>query len=142
MEIFLPGLFVTAALAAPALPNSRQMDFMEIEISQFMHFGVNTAWQPPDSFLRDTRIPPGPTYHKCVCALPVVTVVSYCVARKNHSHVFHITVCLLSMTGSKSQLHWMEYRDFARCTDGGNLPLSERLHFQSVEHRHGQVDGG
>ena len=66
METILPFLFVSAALGAPALPNARQLEFMELEISQFMHFGINTAWQPPDSFLRDTPTPPGPTYHKCV----------------------------------------------------------------------------
>ena len=66
VKTILPFLFVPAALTAPALPNARQLEFMELEISQFMHFGINTAWQPPDAFLRDMPIPPGPTYHKCV----------------------------------------------------------------------------
>jgi hypothetical protein len=49
------------ARAAPPLPNQRQLDFMELEFTQFMHFNVDTAWQAPDSFLRG----PNPTYHNC-----------------------------------------------------------------------------
>ena len=52
-------LAVWLASGAPALPNQRQLEFMELEISQFMHFGVDTAWKPTDSFLRDTPTPPG-----------------------------------------------------------------------------------
>ena len=40
---------------SPALPNARQLDFMELEISQFMHFGVDTAWEPNDAFLEEAN---------------------------------------------------------------------------------------
>ena len=39
-------LLVGGALAAPPLPTARQLDFMELETIQFMHFNVDTAWQP------------------------------------------------------------------------------------------------
>ena len=48
-------------LSAPALPNARQLEFMELEISQFMHFNVDTAWDAPDEFLRGNT----PTFHNC-----------------------------------------------------------------------------
>lgn len=47
--------------AAPPLPNERQLQFMEMEFVQFMHFGVDTAWLPSDDFLRSAI----PTYHNC-----------------------------------------------------------------------------
>jgi alpha-L-fucosidase len=46
---------------AYVLPNERQLDFMEMETIQFMHFNVDTAWKPPESFLRGNN----PTYHNC-----------------------------------------------------------------------------
>jgi len=52
---------LTRASTGPALPNARQLDFMELEFTQFMHFGVDTAWDAPDSFLRGAN----PTYHNC-----------------------------------------------------------------------------
>lgn len=46
---------------APPLPNARQLEFMEMETIQFMHFNVDTAWNPSDDFLRRDN----PTYHNC-----------------------------------------------------------------------------
>ena len=49
--------FAAAAFAAasPPLPNARQLDFMEMETAQFMHFNVDTAWTPPPGFLNGTN---------------------------------------------------------------------------------------
>jgi hypothetical protein len=62
---------ITAAAAAaaatdkfPPLPTARQLEFMELETIQFMHFSIPTSWQPPDSFLRR----PNPTYHNCIAS--------------------------------------------------------------------------
>ena len=52
------------ASAAPPLPTPRQLDFMELEFIQFMHFSIPTAWKPPDAFLRR----PNPTYHNCIAS--------------------------------------------------------------------------
>jgi hypothetical protein len=49
-----------ATLPPPAIPNQRQLDFMELEFTQFMHFGV-PFWDPPAEFLHS----PNPTYHDC-----------------------------------------------------------------------------
>jgi len=49
------------AAAGPPLPNARQLDFMAMETTQFMHFNVDTAWTPPPGFLNGTN----PTYHNC-----------------------------------------------------------------------------
>ena len=51
------GLTAAAfAAASPPLPNARQLDFMEMETAQFMHFNVDTAWTPPPGFLNGTSI--------------------------------------------------------------------------------------
>merc|ERR1719329_893419 len=42
-------------------PTPRQLDFMELEFTQFMHFNVDTAWQPSSEFLHGIN----PTYHNC-----------------------------------------------------------------------------
>ena len=47
--------------SVPPLPSARQLAFMERDFVQFMHFGIDTAWQPPESFLRGLN----PTYHNC-----------------------------------------------------------------------------
>ena len=52
---------VAATPTLPAIPNQRQLDFMELEFTQFMHFGVPTFWDPPQDFLHS----PNPTYHDC-----------------------------------------------------------------------------
>ena len=39
------------------LPNKRQLEFMDMETIQFMHFSIPTFWQPSDTFLRG----PNPT---------------------------------------------------------------------------------
>jgi alpha-L-fucosidase len=49
------------AAADPPLPNARQLEFMELETTQFMHFNVDTSWQPPNDFLHSGN----PTYHNC-----------------------------------------------------------------------------
>jgi hypothetical protein len=38
----------TAPPAPLALPNARQLDFMDMELTQFMHFGIPTFWDPPE----------------------------------------------------------------------------------------------
>ena len=43
------------------VPNARQLDFMELETIQFMHFGIPTFWDPPAEFLYSSN----PTYHDC-----------------------------------------------------------------------------
>ena len=48
-------------LSKPPLPTARQLDFMELETIQFMHFNVNTAWKPSADFLHGSN----PTYHNC-----------------------------------------------------------------------------
>jgi hypothetical protein len=45
----------------PPRPTQRQLDFMELELAQFMHFGINTFWDPPGDFLYGGN----PTYHNC-----------------------------------------------------------------------------
>ena len=37
---------VLRVLGSPPLPNARQLEFMEMETIQFMHFNVDTAWKP------------------------------------------------------------------------------------------------
>eukprot|EP01047_Picozoa_sp_COSAG01_P084069 COSAG01_NODE_17886_length_1116_cov_10.194690_1_plen_259_part_10 len=43
------------------VPNARQLDFMDLELTQFMHFGIPTFWDPPPSYLYGSN----PTYHDC-----------------------------------------------------------------------------
>ena len=50
-----------AAAAAVPLPDARQLDFMELEFTQFMHFGIPTFWDPPEEYLYGSN----PTYHDC-----------------------------------------------------------------------------
>lgn len=44
-----------------AVPNERQLEFMSLELTQFMHFGIPTFWDPPEEYLYG----PNPTYHDC-----------------------------------------------------------------------------
>merc|ERR1719174_2114306 len=44
-----------------ATPNARQLEFMELEFTQFMHFGIPTFWDPPKEYLYGNN----PTYHDC-----------------------------------------------------------------------------
>lgn len=56
-----PG-HVSGYLAPPlAKPNQRQLEFMDMELSQFMHFGIPTFWDPPADYLYGDN----PTYHDC-----------------------------------------------------------------------------
>jgi alpha-L-fucosidase len=55
------ALLGAAAAAAVPLPNARQLEFMALEMSQFMHFGLPTFWDPPADFLHTKN----PTYHDC-----------------------------------------------------------------------------
>jgi alpha-L-fucosidase len=48
-------------LAAVPLPNARQLDFMDLELTQFFHFSIPTFWDPPIDFLYSNN----PTYHNC-----------------------------------------------------------------------------
>ena len=59
MAVFTPLLCVMAVTVP--LPNARQLDFMELETIQFMHFGLPTFWDPPKDYLYG----PNPTYHDC-----------------------------------------------------------------------------
>ena len=53
---------VSGYLAPPlAKPSARQLEFMEMELSQFMHFGIPTFWDPPVEYLYGGN----PTYHDC-----------------------------------------------------------------------------
>jgi len=52
------------------VPNARQLAFMDLEAIQFMHFGVDTFWQPPAAYLRSAN----PTYHNCD---PTITGLSH-----------------------------------------------------------------
>lgn len=54
-------LFAGTAAAAVPLPNTRQLAFMEQEMMQFFHFGINTFWDPPEEYLYQAN----PTYHDC-----------------------------------------------------------------------------
>jgi alpha-L-fucosidase len=47
--------------ASPPIPNERQLAFMDLETTQFMHFGIDTHWKPPTAFLHGKN----PTYHNC-----------------------------------------------------------------------------
>jgi alpha-L-fucosidase len=61
----LPLLLVPSVVAAASpqvpVPNARQLDFMDLELTQFMHFGIPTFWDPPPSYLYGSN----PTYHDC-----------------------------------------------------------------------------
>ena len=46
---------------SPPRPNPRQLDFMEMEFAQFMHFGINTFWNASDAYLHGDN----PTFHNC-----------------------------------------------------------------------------
>jgi len=54
----LPCAFSSSGVA---VPNARQLEFMALELTQFMHFGIPTFWDPPDDFLHSAN----PTYHDC-----------------------------------------------------------------------------
>ena len=43
------------------VPNTRQLEFMDLELTQFMHFGIPTFWDPPPSYMYGSN----PTYHDC-----------------------------------------------------------------------------
>ena len=58
--LLLIQFFLSPSIANP-LPNQRQLDFMDLETVQFMHFGIPTFWNPPDAYLRSAN----PTYHDC-----------------------------------------------------------------------------
>ena len=61
MKVLTPiVLSAPLALAVP-MPNPRQLAFMESEMVQFMHFGIPTFWDAPESFLRGSN----PTFHDC-----------------------------------------------------------------------------
>jgi hypothetical protein len=40
-----------AAAEGPPLPTSEQLHFMDMDTIQFMHFGIDTSWSPPTSYL-------------------------------------------------------------------------------------------
>jgi alpha-L-fucosidase len=53
-----------ASAAGPPLPTAKQLEWMDLETIQFMHFSIPTSWNPPDDFLRR----PNPTYHNCIAS--------------------------------------------------------------------------
>ena len=56
------AIYIWTSSAALPLPTSRQLDFLEdVEFTQFLHFGISTFWEAPESFLRGSN----PTYHDC-----------------------------------------------------------------------------
>ena len=60
MLVFITILKPNAAAGVP-VPNRRQLEFMDLELTQFMHFGIPTFWDPPKSYLYGAN----PTYHDC-----------------------------------------------------------------------------
>eukprot|EP00041_Stephanoeca_diplocostata_P015783 m.302730 g.302730 ORF g.302730 m.302730 type:complete len:514 (+) comp20152_c0_seq1:263-1804(+) len=54
-------LSALAAVNAIPMPNAQQLEFMDMELTQFMHFGIPTFWDPPEEFLYTSN----PTYHDC-----------------------------------------------------------------------------
>lgn len=61
--LILGAVTVPTAAGPPVLPqpNARQLEFMDLELSQFMHFGIPTFWDPPEEYLHSAN----PTYHDC-----------------------------------------------------------------------------
>jgi alpha-L-fucosidase len=53
--------FSSGAANSVPLPNPRQLEFMDLELTQFMHFGIPTFWDPPKEYLYGKN----PTYHDC-----------------------------------------------------------------------------
>jgi len=53
-----------AASGGPPLPSAKQLEWMELETIQFMHFSIPTAWKAPDAFLRRAN----PTFHNCIAS--------------------------------------------------------------------------
>ena len=49
------------AISALPRPNPRQLEFMDMELAQFMHFGINTFWDAPLEYLEGHN----PTFHNC-----------------------------------------------------------------------------
>ena len=90
----------TAPPAPIALPNARQLDFMELELTQFMHFGIPTFWNPPEECvaLRPKRLPRTPHPTRAHPALSPATYTVTCwltlicyihVALTSHHHYKH-----------------------------------------------------
>jgi hypothetical protein len=59
------AMFAAAAGAPPhsapsgvPLPNARQLAFMDLEHTNFFHFGLPTFWDPPVRLTRTTLRPP------------------------------------------------------------------------------------
>eukprot|EP01083_Nonionella_stella_P020491 56812_1 len=64
MYYFAAVLLIVAGISTRAIPipNQRQLEFMEMETIQFMHYGIPTYWDPPIEYLYSSN----PTYHDCI----------------------------------------------------------------------------
>ena len=51
-----------ARAASVPIPNARQLAFMDMEHTNFFHFGLPTFWDPPEEYLYTAN----PTYHDCM----------------------------------------------------------------------------
>ena len=54
----------SGAAAELPVPTARQLEWMDLETIQFMHFSIPTSWKPPLDFLKR----PNPTYHNCIAS--------------------------------------------------------------------------
>ena len=80
MAALILSVIASSAAAGVPVPNARQLDFMSLEcvpsfgrsgccsdtalrlrLTQFMHFGIPTFWDPPVDYLYGAN----PTYHDC-----------------------------------------------------------------------------
>ena len=54
--LYSVGMMIAAGSAAVPVPTARQLEFMELETIQFMHFGLPTFWEPPSWSLQQTHL--------------------------------------------------------------------------------------
>ena len=50
--VVLPALVLLTSAGALPVPNARQLEWMDLETIQFMHWSIPTFWTPSDQFLR------------------------------------------------------------------------------------------
>ena len=61
MERLFVFVCVLTLSGAVPLPSARQLEFMDLEATQFFHFSLPTFWDPPTEYLYTAN----PTYHNC-----------------------------------------------------------------------------
>ena len=57
----LGAVVLASTQSVVPVPNARQLEFMDLELTQFMHFGIPTFWDAPSDFLHGAN----PTFHDC-----------------------------------------------------------------------------